>query len=179
MLTRPTFYDNIRPLFGGELTTKQVQGMDAILNAWSASGCTDPRWLAYILATVYWETAHKMQPVKEYGGEAYLRSKPYYPYYGRDLVHTTWEANYQKVKDFTGVDVVTYPDLIADLPTASRVAITFMIKGWYTGKKLAHYFNDTKTDWVNARRIINGTDRAKEIAGVAQQFYAALVTVST
>lgn len=174
MITRPTFYNNIRPLFG-KITPKQLEGMEAILNAWSASGYTDPRWLAYILATVFHETARKMQPVKEYGGEKYLRSKPYYPYYGRDLVHTTWISNYEKVKRFTGVDVVSNPDLIMQIETAAKVAIEFMAKGYYTGRKLSHYFNDTKTDWVNARRIINGTDKAKEIAEIAERFYSALL----
>ena len=31
--------------------------------------------MAYVLATAYHETAHTMKPVREYGGEKYLRSK--------------------------------------------------------------------------------------------------------
>lgn len=174
MITRPTFYNNIRPLFGGKISPKQLEGMEAILNAWSASGYTDPRWLSYILATIYHETGKKMQPVKEFGGEAYLRSKPYYPYYGRDFVQTTWKANYEKVKTFTGVDVVNNPDLIMQIDMAAKVAVKFMADGVYTGRKLSHYFNATKTDWTGARRIINGTDKADLIAGYAMQFYDAL-----
>ena len=30
---------------------------------------------AYVLATAYLETAHTMKPVREYGGEAYLKAK--------------------------------------------------------------------------------------------------------
>jgi hypothetical protein len=33
---------------------------------------------------------------------------------------------------------------------------------------LGDYFNDKVTDWVNARRIINGTDKAAVIASYAK-----------
>jgi len=175
-IKRGKFYDHIRgTLFNGKLTAQQVDGMEAILNEWEAQELTDMRWLAYILGTVYHETAKRMRPVKEMGGEVYLRSKKYYPYYGRDFVHTTWKANYEKVVKFTGIDVVNNPDLIAHLDIAAKVAIEFMIKGYYTGRKLAHYFNATTTDWLNARRIINGTDCAALVAGYAKEFYEALM----
>lgn len=175
-LAAQKFYDIIRYLlFGKKMTAGQVAGIDAILTAWKASGHTDLRWLAYILATVYHETARTMQPVKEFGGEKYLKSKKYYPYYGRDLVQTTWLENYKKVKAFTGVDVVSNPDLIADLDTAAKVAIEFMNKGYYTGRRLSNYFNKGIEDWFNARRIINGVDKAELIVGYAKSFYSALL----
>lgn len=158
------------------ITPKQQEGIDAILSEWQAQGDGDNRKLAYILATVFHETGKRMQPVKEFGGEAYLRSKSYYPYYGRDFVQTTWLRNYEKVRDFTGVDVVTNPDLIANVPMAAKVAVHFMLHGWYTGKKLADYFNANTNDPINARRIINGKDRAELIAGYAHQFYGDLTT---
>lgn len=172
-MNRANFYNKIKPLFG-TLKQSQVDGIEAILNEWDKRGFLDTRWLAYILATVYHETGKKMQPVKEYGGEKYLKSKKYYPYYGRDLVQTTWKYNYEKVKAFTGVDVVSSPDLIANLPVAAATAIEFMDKGYYTGKKLSDYFNGTKEDWFNARRIINGTDKASLVGGYGKLFYAAL-----
>lgn len=49
-----------------------------------------------------------------------------------------------------------------------------MDRGLFTGKKLADYFTSKSSDWVNARRIINGTDRADVIAGYAKDFYNAL-----
>jgi len=169
-------YDIIRnQLFGGSLKQSQVDGIENLIEEWAVRGFKDIRWFAYILATVYHETAGKMQPINEYGGETYLKNKPYYPYYGRDLVQTTWKGNYEKVKKFTGVDVVSNPALIADPKTSSKVAIEFMNKGWYTGKKLAHYFNDKLDDPRNARRIINGLDKAEHIADIYQVFYKALI----
>jgi putative chitinase len=49
-----------------------------------------------------------------------------------------------------------------------------MNRGMFTGKKLSDYFSGTTEDWVNARRIINGTDRAALIAGYGRIFYSAI-----
>jgi hypothetical protein len=161
-------------LFNNKISPSQTEGINTILSEWTTSGHQDKRWLAYILATAYHETGKKMQPVTEFGGEKYLKSKKYYPYYGRDLCQTTWLANYKKVKDFTGVDVVSNPELIKDLKTASKVIIEFMVKGHYTGKKLSDYFDVDTNDPVNARRIINGTDRAELIAGYYEKFLGSI-----
>ena len=53
-----------------------------------------------------------------------------------------------------------------------------MTAGWFTGKKLGDYFNGEKTDWRNARRIINALDKADTIAGYAKTFYTALLAAS-
>jgi len=163
-------YELIEPLFNGSLSNSQFDGVECIIEE---AGDIDKRHLAYILATILHETGKKMQPVKEFGGEAYLKSKKYYPYYGRDLVQTTWDYNYKKVKDFSGIDVLANPDLIGQMPLAAKVAIRFMQKGWYTGKKLSDYFNFNE-DPINARRIINATDKAELIAGYYEKFHEAL-----
>lgn len=153
-------------LFDGKINDSQRQGIEIIIdNAENLS----VEQLSYVLATVYHETGRKMQPCEEAGylskekQLAYLKKQKYFPYYGRDLVHTTWLYNYEKVKAFSDIDVVANPELIAQMPLAAQVAITFMIKGWYTGKKLSDYFNAEKEDALNARRIINGTDQAEKI----------------
>ena len=161
-----------------KLTGSQVQGMEAILDEWESQGYKDIRWLAYAFATIYHETAQTMRPIKEKGGEKYLKSKPYYPYYGRDFCQTTWLDNYKKVKAFTGVDVVTNPDLIASLPMAAKVCLYFMANGLYTGKGFKNYFNSSVEDPLNARRIINGIDKAATIKGYYNLFLQALKTPS-
>lgn len=176
MINRQHFFDTVRTeLFAGSLSLAQVHGMEEILRHYESIGWSDKRHLAYILATVYHETGKVMQPTKERGGEAYLRSKKYYPYYGRDLCQTTWKYNYERVRDFTGVDVVTQPDLIAQLPLAVKVVFKFMEMGWYTGRKLGTYFSESKEDWYNARRIINGVDRAADVAEYAKKFNSAII----
>jgi putative chitinase len=54
-----------------------------------------------------------------------------------------------------------------------------MTKGLFTSKSLGNYFNKTTDDWVNARRIINGLDKAQEIAVYGHNFYSAISYTSS
>lgn len=179
MLNRKIFYAGVRKLpFDGVLTKGQVSGMDSILDEWDRRKLSDLRHLAYMLATTKWETGHTMQPIIEGGGEKYLRSKKYYPWYGRGYVQLTWERNYKafrdEVKNLFGVDIVEDPNNALRRDAAAYIMFEGMARGTFTGKKLKDYFNDEKTDWYNARRIINGLDKANEIANIAKQFFADL-----
>jgi len=49
-----------------------------------------------------------------------------------------------------------------------------MERGLFTGKKLSDYITETKTDYVGARKIINGTDHAQKIADLANEYYRSL-----
>lgn len=65
-MDRAAFYAGVRhSLFAGKLTQDQVTGIEAILNEWDKTGHSDPRWLAYILATTHHETGSRFAPVKE------------------------------------------------------------------------------------------------------------------
>jgi putative chitinase len=170
-MDRKIFFDHVRiSLFSGSLSTGQAGGMTAILDEWDKRKLGDVRWLAYMLATTFHETARTMQPIAEYGG---ARAR-YAPYFGRGFVQCTWLVNYKKLKAITGVDVVTYPNRAMELPVALVALFDGMLQGWYTSKKLADYIHGTVCDYVGARRIINGTDRAQTIAGYAQSFESAL-----
>lgn len=174
MLNREVFFDKVRgSVFRGTLNQQQVEGMNRILDEWELRVSVnrfspDQRWLAYLLATVYWETAHKMVPVREMGGEAYLKTKKYYPWVGEGLVQVTWEANARKFGAKKPGDCMSWP-------IALEAAFKGMKDGMFTGKKLAHYFNGTE-DPVGARRIINGTDKAQEIAAIYRHFLLAIKT---
>lgn len=180
-IDRARFFAGIRQEpFPGKLTYGQVQGCTVILDEWERRGLTDLRWLAYMFATTKWETDHTMQPIREGGGLKYLKSKRYYPAYGRGYVQLTWAANYQKMAKLIGVpELATNYDLALKPEIATAILFEGMTRGTFTGKNLADYFNVAKTDWLNARRIINGTDRASEIAGIAKQFYADLLAASS
>jgi hypothetical protein len=168
-IDRKYFFDRIRhSLFGGQLRQTQVDAIERYLDyrdsAWPDMPDSE---LAYLLATVKHETAHEMIPVEERGGEKYLRSKPYYPWYGRGPIQLTWKSNYQKFGIFD-------PDDALKWPKALDIAFRGMILGLFTGKKLADYVSAEKRDYLGARRIINGTDKAKLIAGYAEAFFDAL-----
>lgn len=184
MIDRKKFYDSIRgSLFNGKITPSQLNGMDAILDEWEASGLADLRWLSYMFATAFWETARTMQAIAEYGkGKRRPYGKPEANgkiYYGRGLVQLTWGTNYKKMGKILGIDLYGNPDLALNLPIAIKIMFEGMTTGKsfagdFTGKHLGNYFNKTITDPINARRIINGTDKAKEIASIYDKFYCAL-----
>lgn len=111
---------------------------------------------AYLLATVFHETAATMKPIREMGGEAYLKSKSYYPYVGMGYVQLTWLDNYLKAGRYLGVDFAKNPKLLLEAKYATPIAIVGMVNGWFTGKKLADYISEKKADFFNARSIING-----------------------
>lgn len=168
-MDRAYFFNRIRhALFGGKLTAAQVDGITRILDYRDSNykGVTDDQ-LAYILATVNWETGHKMVPVKEQGSAKYLRSKPYYPWVGMGLVQVTWERNAKLFGAEKPEDLLAWP-------VALRACFEGMTKGLFTGKKLADYISGGKCDYVGARRIINGQDKANLIAGYATAFQYAL-----
>ena len=46
-----------------------------------------------------------------------------------------------------------------------------MLDGWFTTRKLSHYFKtDGTVKYEEARAIINGTDQATRIADIAKRF---------
>lgn len=200
MINRKHFFDTVRDsLFNGAMNQGQVYGMEAILREWEAQQLTDLRWLGYILATAYHETAKTMQPIAEYRkGKNYDYGKklkmgggpgkripytlPDKLYYGRGHTQNTWYENYDRLskgaktlgKDW---DFLNNPDLLLQMEPSIWATYFAMQVGLYTGKKLKDYFNDKKEDWVNARRIINGTDKADLIAGYGKKFFSALISV--
>jgi len=129
---------------------------------------------AYALATAYHETAHTMVPVREMGGETYLKSKKYYPYVGMGFVQLTWEYNYKKATKELGVDFLSDPKKLLVPAYSSEILVVGMKDGWFTGKSLKNYITLSNSDFAGARRIINGTDKAALIAGYATQYDALL-----
>ena len=168
-MDRAYFFDRIRhAVFGGKLTSAQVDGITKILDYRDSNykGVTDDQ-LAYILATVVRETGFKMQPVREMGSAKYLQSKPYFPWVGEGLVQVTWKVNALKFGAKKPGDLMTWP-------ISLKACFEGMVKGMFTGKKLSDYISNGRCDYVGARRIINGQDKAKLIAGYARSFQYAL-----
>jgi hypothetical protein len=180
MIDRNKFFPLVREKpFNGSLEQSQVDGMNSILDAWEALPPVDIRHLAYELATVFHECATQMVPLREYGkgaGRAYGRPDPVtrLVYYGRGYVQLTWKHNYDVMGKIIGYDLVAEPDAALEPDVAARIMFEGMERGLFTGKKLNDYFTDKTSDWVNARRIINGLDRARDIAVYAQEFHVAL-----
>lgn len=201
-LDRAAFFTAARASpFPGTLSAKQVSGIEAILDACPPDLGTME--LAYCLATAFHETARTMLPVKEYGTDAYFR-RMYDPqgdrpdvartlgntapgdgvkFCGRGYVQLTGRTNYRRA---TGelqnagyldrsLDLTVTPDMAMTPDIAAAIMFLGMTEGWFTGKKLSHYFgSNVPADPTNARRIINGTDKAAMIAGYYAAFWKAL-----
>jgi len=133
--------------------------------------------VAYVLATVDWETGHTFKPVREafWKSEAWRKENlgRYYPYYGRGFVQLTWKDNYRKYSEVLGDDLVNNPDLAMEPKNAVFILVHGFKTGAFTGKKIINYINAAGTDFHNARRCINGVDRAEEIAAIAQKLLEA------
>lgn len=183
-MTRAPFFDAIRPTFGGKLTAEQVQGLEIILTATDGLPVSHR---AYLLATTVIETDHTMQPIYELGKRSYFNKyEPGtkigavlgntnrgdgYLFRGRGYAQLTGRTNYIKAGKKLGINLVDGPDAALSPMIAARVLVQGSSEGWFTGKKLSDYLPG---DYVNARRVINGTDRAKEIAALAVVFEKAL-----
>ena len=178
------FFNTVRARLG-PLNQSQVDGFNIVLKA------TDGQPLAhraYTLATPWWETKQTMQPVRE----AYWLSEDwrrahlrYFPWYGRGYVQLTWETNYTKAGILLAAGGVLQPgDLTANPELAMRPDVAAFVlrhgmdQGWFTGVSLAHVLPLTGTathdQYVNARTIINGHDKADNIEAIAQVFERAL-----
>ena len=180
---RDVYFGAVRnTMFQGALSQQQVDGQNVILALWEGDQTGTPmddiRWLAYMLATTYHETAAKMWPVTEYGNQDYLQGKEYWPYIGRGYVQLTWMENYQNASSALGLiddrDLVEHPDLALDSLVAARIMFRGMAEGWFTGRKLGQYFNADTDDPVDARQIINGNDCDDQIAAYHDTFLEAL-----
>lgn len=148
-------------------------------------------WMAYALATCWHESS--LMPIKEKGGAAYLSKYDTGPlakrlgntpeadgdgvfFAGRGLVQITGRYNYTKAGEALGVDLLSDPDKALDPDNAVRILIWGLEGGKFTGIALKDCITErgTHDSFVKARRIVNGTDRAQQIAGHAERFQAAL-----
>lgn len=160
--------------------------------------------LAYCLGTTYLETAATMQPIAEYGNAAYFTrlydiqgTRPALArrmgnvnpgdgikYRGRGDVQITWKNNYAYATNALWrlgimVDLVSNPDQAMQPEIAAVILFEGMEAGWFTTKDLDDYIDDKVDgdehgDYLRARRIINGTDKAEQVAKYSDKFLAAL-----
>lgn len=185
MINRKETYEKIKKQFGlKSLSQKQVEGFESIFDEFEKEKLIDNRYLAYILATVWHEVGGTMQPIEEigkgknykYGKRVWIDGRIYadvpHIYYGRGHVQNTWRDNYLKLtkSNPNNWDFVNKPELLLQMQPSIWATFYGMLTGLYTGKKLSNYFNDKISDPVNARRIINGTDKAQLIAGYYTKF---------
>lgn len=195
-MNEAAFFDTCRHgVMGPTLDQGEVDGATAILDAMAG---TPRAWCAYALATAWLETNHTLKPISEFGGDRYFfrmydigGSRPglakangnIHPgdgakFHGRGYVQLTWRANYARAGKLLGEPLEDQPELALRPDIAAKVMRHGMADGWFTGKSFKSYLpsagNANRAAFLQARRIINGQDRAVMIADYAVQFQAAL-----
>jgi putative chitinase len=157
----------------------------------------DVRYVAYMLATVKHECANCWRPIEEHGQRPYFEkyetgtpigarlgnTEPGdgYRYRGRGFVQITGRANYQRLGKQVdqGDRLMDDPELALDFDVAYSIMSLGMRRGSFTGKKLADFIGPGVCDYLHARRIINGLDRASTIEEYAKKLEIALSTSLT
>lgn len=186
MINLTKFFNGFRTTFG-PLTQTQVNGLDFLLRKFNET----PRWMdmrnvAYALATMVIETGNTFQPIVERGSKLYLsryylkpslrrslgniRLSDSWNFRGRGYVQITGRRNYTVFAGILNHPLITAPELALEKSIAFRIMTIGMFEGRFTGKRLGHYITPTETDYFNARRVINGLDRAAEIKQIAIKF---------
>ena len=159
----------------GSFTQTQINNARDILEA-CAPYTKDLRQLAYIISTAIGES--NLTPIKEYRGAPgtyhyEIQNRYWYTgYYGRGYVQLTWDYNYKKFGGLLGIDLLGKPDLALDPSVAGKIICIGMTKGLFTGVGLNDYFTSSKADWTNARRIVNGLDKAAEFGNRGASIYS-------
>ena len=138
-----------------------------------------------------------MQAITEYGGVSYfdkydagslaatLGNTPEkdgdgYKYRGRGQVMITGYDNYKKFTDILGINLVDSPDLALDPIVSAKILVIGSLQGTFTTKRLSQYikYGLEYNEWVNARKVINGTDDNKVIADYAIKFLQCIKVVA-
>lgn len=86
----------------------------------------------------------------------------------------TGRANAKKWSAGLGVDLLGNPALLDSLEWAVKGLVRPMMEGWATGKPLHMYVEGETRNYVEARRVWNGTFEAHKYASAAEQFETAL-----
>jgi predicted chitinase len=185
----PASFPNQKALIDALLTVviskykpKAKDSIPLILDECKKQGVTNKAQIAYILATTNHESAMGFLITEIASGDAYegraslgnTQKGDGRKFKGRGFVQLTGRLNYQKFSKILGIDLISNPNLATSFPIAAKILVYGMIHGSYTGKKLSDYINNAKTDFLNARRIVNGTDKADKIKGYADKFYSIL-----
>lgn len=190
MMYNAAFFKAARQICGS-LSQTQVDSINGILRDAHEQNVTDPDMLGYMLSTGWNEC--RLKPVREgfkktdASARAYVKKhyaskygKPAGPYghwyYGRGLVQLTWWSNYKKLSKMIGVDLEKKPDRAMEPAIAAKILVKGMLTGAFngSGKGLAAYLGNGKTDWKNARRTVNVTDKWTRFRDTAKKFSKAI-----
>lgn len=200
-LNKAAFYATVRARLG-KLTGDQVRGTEHILNAIECEPLSHQAYMlatawhetaatmlpikergGHAYFTKLYDVAGDRPKVCIQYGNTCAGDGP--KHCGRGFVQLTWKVNYEKADDALANHgliirgaLMADPDLAMQPDIAAFIMLHGMRDGWFTGKKLSSYLPAqgvaTKGQYILARKIINGTDRADLVEDHAQVFERAL-----
>ena len=147
-------------------------------------------WGAFLLGTIRNECGAHMQPIKEkearHDSRVWLEYQQHYwntGYYGRGFSQLTLLGNYRQFSQLLYNDdrLVKNPDLVLQPEVGYQILSIGSVRGLFRhGYKLADFLNDAKTDFLDARQIVNGINSplafqaAQRYAGYAEKYNTCL-----
>ena len=142
---------------------------------------------AYVLATAHHESRMGLWMLDHESGWAYegrIHLGNTEPgdgprYRGRGYVRIVGRTQYARWEKLLKLPLLAEPELAAEPFVAAEIAVRGMKYGTFTGHRLADHLNESETDYLAARRVVNRQDRAMLIARYARQYEAALRSVET
>lgn len=159
------------------------QSIPLVLAEAKRLGVNDLRHIAYILATMQRESSFGADMVNENPGVNINGGNQYIP---RGYAQITHDYNYIYWSKRLGIDLVNNPERATEPEIAAKIIVGGMRDGTFTGvdiegnlvpgggHKLSDYFNSSKTDFYNARKIINSLDRASDVATDVEKYWEIL-----
>ncbi len=100
-------------------------------------------------------------------------------YYGRGYVQLTWWSHYVAagIALGKGLDLLLDPESVK-VPATAYALMSHGMRtgfGFANGRTFTRYFSGQSRNYVGARAMVNGSDRAQEIAEIAEIFEAILL----
>jgi len=193
------FFSRVKVIHGKRLTQEHVDAYDALFLSCKKYGITNRYQISYMCATAYHETGRRMAPTREtiyrksqegrtdaqitriLAKHFRKRKKNRYwvkdrktgkPYWGRGAVQITHKSNYRRLGKALGVDLVNHPEKALEYNVAYRILSLGMRDGMFCGGryKLSLISTGTLAQYRKARRLVNGTDKARTIAMIAERY---------
>lgn len=195
---RTRFFNKYRTLFRERLTQEQVDALELLLY-YIERDDRHTMWehFAYLLGSFKLETNNTYKPVTEAywlsTGAAYRWCENKYgyktdkgkelgntaagdgfKYRGHGLIQITGKSNFRKMSPVIGLDLVNDPDATLRLDVSYTIASYGCAHGIFTGRRLNQYIYPGHVDYRNARRVVNGMNKARSIEWNSRMFLQCL-----
>ena len=176
--------DNIleRAQCPSEIRPLAKKNLPLVLNQCLDNGVIDRGQIAYVFATAEHES-HFGRFMMELDDGWYLEDRkdlgntergdgPRFK--GRGFVQITGRRNYRIWTDKLGINLIDNPEKTALPEIAALILVRGMRDGSFTNVDLSDFIVGDRRDFFNARRIVNGLDRADDIAQIAESYFKAI-----